>query len=171
MANAQSAAVLRDVVSLHINSIADAFFSLGGERAPDFVLGLTTLDEAFAFSSRSSSRQWIAYLRSHKLVSTEGAPRFKIFEHSLARPSDVFQLSSVTPAAAAHILLRASGGNAIESGDMVACADFAAACASALQNSSLNCSNAQQPQYLSLAQVHALHTHAHTCTHMHTHTW
>ncbi len=156
MANAQTAAVLRQVVSSHINSIAEAFFSLGGETSPDFVLGLTTLDEAFAFSSRSSSRQWIAYLRSHKLVSSEGAPHCKFFEHNLARPSDVFQFTSISPALSARILLRACGGNAIEPGDGVAApSDFDAACAMALSQSSLDTNDVHQPQNLSLAQVNA----------------
>ncbi len=156
MANAQTVAVLRQVVSSHINSIADAFFSLGGERSPDFVLGLTTLDEALAFSSPSSSRQWITYLRSHKLVSSEGAPHFKFFEHNLARPSDVFQFTSITPALSARILLRACGGNAIEPVDGVAATpNFDAACAMAMSQSSLDTNDAHQPRNMSLAQVNA----------------
>ena len=149
---------LRQLVSSHINSIADAFFSLSGERAPDFVLGLTQLDEVFAYASRSSSRQWVAYLRLHKLVSAEGAPPFKIFEHTLARPKEVFQLTSITPAASADILLRAcSGNNMDEAGNTAAASsNFEAACATALSRSNPAADTANQPPYLSLAQVHTV---------------
>ena len=146
MAKVDTVAGLKALVSSHINSIADAFFSLGGERSPDFVLGLTTLDEAFAFSSRSSSRQWIAYLRQHKLVSSEGAPPFIIFEHNLARPGDLFQLRSLSPAAAVDILLRACSNGS-------ASTDFEAAVSKALSRSSPNPDIANQAPYISLAEV------------------
>jgi hypothetical protein len=146
MAKVQPAAALRDVISFHINSITDAFYSLAGERSPDFVLGLTTLDEAFAFSSRCSSRQWVAFLRSHKLVSADGAPRFKIFEHNLARPSDVYQLTSITAAAAADLLLRACGGGE-------AACDFDAAHDMAVSRASLNSDVGHQQQHVTVAQV------------------
>jgi hypothetical protein len=152
MAKEHVAAGLRAIVSNHINSIADAFCSLGGESAPDFVLGLTTLDEAFAFSSRSCSRQWVVFLRQHKLLSSEGAPPFKIFEHNLARPGDVFQLTSITPAAAAGIWRCACGGNCRD----VASADFEAACNQALSRSGPNADAENQSPYISLAQVDAL---------------
>ena len=148
MAKVQPAAALRDVISFHINSITDAFYSLAGERSPDFVLGLTTLDEAFAFSSRCSSRQWVAFLRLHKLVSADGAPRFKIFEHNLARPSDVYQLTSITAAAAADLLLRAcaSGGSDVAS-------DFDSAHDMAVSRASLNSDVGHQQQHVTVAQV------------------
>jgi hypothetical protein len=146
MAKVQTVAALREVISSHINSITDAFYSLAGERSPDFVLGLTTLDEAFAFSSRCSSRQWVAFLRSHKLVSADGAPRFKIFEHNLARPSDVYQLTSVTAAAAADLLLRACGGGE-------AASDFDAAHDMAVSRASLNSDVGHQQQHVTVAQV------------------
>lgn len=146
MAKVQTVAALREVISSHINSIADAFFSLAGERSPDFVLGLTTLDEAFAFSSRCSSRQWVAFLRLHKLVSADGAPRFKIFEHNLARPSDVYQLTSITAAAAADLLLRACGGSDFAS-------DFDSAHDMAVSRASLNSDVGHQQQHVTVAQV------------------
>jgi hypothetical protein len=153
MAKAHPAARgLRAIVSNHINSIADAFCSLGGERAPDFVLGLTTLDEAFAFSSRSSSRQWVAFLRQHKLLSSDGAPHFKIFEHNLARPGDVFQLTSISPAAATDMLRCACGGTC----SVAASADFEAACHMALSRAVPNADAENQSPYLSLAQVDVL---------------
>ena len=146
MAKVQTVAALREVISSHINSITDAFFSLAGERSPDFVLGLTTLDEAFAFSSRCSSRQWVAFLRLHKLVSADGAPRFKIFEHNLARPSDVYQLTSITAAAAADLLLRACGGSDVAS-------DFDSAHDMAVSRASLNADVGHQQQHVTVAQV------------------
>jgi hypothetical protein len=147
MAKVDTAAVLKALVSNHINGIADAFFSLGGEHPPDFVLGLTTLDEAFAFSSRSSSRQWIAYLRLHKLISSEAAPPFKIFEHNLANPSDVFQLSSMPFAAAERVLLHACRG------DGAASTDFEAAFAMAQLRYDPNPDLANRTLCISLAQV------------------
>jgi hypothetical protein len=155
MTRSQTAVGLRELVSSHINSIADTFFDLGDERPPDFVLGLTTLHEAFAFSSRNSCRRWIAYLSLHKLVSSEGAPQFKIFEHNLSRPSDVFRLTSITPAAAADILLRACGGtSAVELGDgTVASSDFEAACTMATSRTGLSANDTNQRLHLSLAQV------------------
>ena len=146
MSKVQTVAALREVISSHINSIADAFFSLAGERSPDFVLGLTTLDEAFAFSSPCSSRQWVAFLRLHKLVSADGAPRFKIFEHNLARPSDVYQLTSITAAAAADLLLRACGGSDVAS-------DFDSAHDMAVSRASLNSDVGHQQQHVTVAQV------------------
>ena len=146
MAKVQTVAALREVISSHINSITDAFFSLAGERSPDFVLGLTTMDEAFAFSSRCSSRQWVAFLRLHKLVSADGAPRFKIFEHNLARPSDVSQLTSITAAAAADLLLRACGGSDVAS-------DFDSAHDMAVSRASLNADVGHQQQHVTVAQV------------------
>jgi len=148
MAKVQTVAALREVISSHINSITDAFFSLAGERSPDFVLGLTTLDEAFAFSSRCSSRQWVAFLRLHKLVSADGAPRFKIFEHNLARPSDVYQLTSITAAAAADLLLRACGGSDVAS-------DFDSAHDMAVSRASLNSDVGHQQQHVTVAQFAA----------------
>ena len=148
---------LRKLVSSHINSIADAFFSLGGERAPDFVLGLTQLEEVLAYTCRSSSRQWVAFLRSHKLVSAEGAPPFKIFEHTLARPTEVFQSTSITPAAATDILLRACGGSGVDEAENTdaASSNFEEACAMALSRSSPAPDIVNQPPYLSLAQFAA----------------
>lgn len=146
MAKVQTVAALREVISSHINSITDAFFSLAGERSPDFVLGLTTMDEAFAFSSRCSSRQWVAFLRLHKLVSADGAPRFKIFEHNLARPSDVYQLTSITAAAAADLLLFACGGSDVAS-------DFDSAHDMAVSRASLNFDVGHQQQHVTVAQV------------------
>jgi hypothetical protein len=150
MAAVNTATRMRALVSTHINSIADAFFSLGGERTPDFVLGLTTLDEAFAFSSRSSISQWIAYLRLHKLVIPESAPSLKIFERNLAKPSDVYQLKSISPAAAVDILLRACRG------DGAASTDFDTAFAMALSQSGPHPEIANQISYISLAQVSSL---------------
>jgi hypothetical protein len=158
MVDVQTLTVLREVVSSHINSIADAFFSLGGETSPDFVLGLTTLDEAFAFSTRSSCHQWTAYLRLHKLISSESGPQFKIFEHDLARPNNVYQLTSVTPASAADIFLRACCGcdaSRIDPNDATTSNNFEAACELALSRTSrpINGNGKHQTSYLSLAQV------------------
>ncbi len=150
----RTAVGLRELVSSHINSIADAFFNLGDERPPDFVLGLTTLHETFAFSTRTSCRQWTAYLRLHKLVSSEAAPQIKIFEHNLARPSDVYRLTSITPAAAADILLRACGGSSAGDGAAASC-DFEAACAMATSRTGPSADDANQRLHLSLAQVNA----------------
>ncbi len=148
---------LRELVSSHINSIADAFFNLGDERPPDFVLGLTTLQETFAFSTRTSCRQWTAYLSLHKLVSSEAAPQIKIFEHNLAKPSDVYRLTSITPAAAADILLRACGGSSTAASGYgpAASFDFEAACAMAASRTGPSVDDSNQRLHLSLAQVNA----------------